>query len=87
MGDVIQGPWPSKPTPAEAAAAHPFKWRSQFPSAVEDRRDAILNGRPHCSICDVIYPLNVRVPPDGICRQCRRDIENGARDADDPGLF
>lgn len=92
MGDVVQGPWPQIP---------PNRRHKEWPppgfkpggmghlSDVEARRDAILAARPKCRVCDVIWPRNVRVPEDRVCRQCRRDLERA--DVDqlplDPTIF
>lgn len=89
MGDVVQGPWPTLPPNKRAKEWPPpgFKQGGMgHLSDVEARRTEILRARPKCSVCEVIYPLNVRVPDDRICRQCRRDLERAARDQDAPEI-
>lgn len=78
MGDVIRGPWRDMPANDRAKEWPPAGWKPGGFAALSDveaRRAARLSARPKCPICKVIYPLNVRVPDDRICRRCRRDQE------------
>lgn len=89
MGDVIRGPWPNAKHPAgrnrpssQQGDDVPFKWRSQYPSAVEDRRAALLDARPRCRVCDIPFNPRRYVPRDLICRDCKSEA---AQDPDDQG--
>lgn len=90
MGDVIRGPWPNKmPRNRRHDEWPPTGWKRgglAGMSDVEARRAERLAMRPKCPVCKVIYPLNVRVPDDRICRRCRQDIEANTA-PDDPQLF
>lgn len=73
---------------AREAAAFVPKWRSKYPSSVEERRATILAGKPACKVCGVlVHPT--RPPPDRVCDDCRKDMQqNGPTDPPaDPGLF
>lgn len=90
MGKVIKGPWPDLPANKREREWPPPGFKRGGLGSLSDteaRRAAILHARPKCSVCEVPFALNIRIPDNRVCRQCRRDIENGARDADHPGLF
>ena len=89
MGEVIQGPWAKLPPNKRASEWPPPGWKRgglAGLSETEARRSEILGRRPRCPVCEVIYPLNVRVPDDRVCRQCRSDLDRNTS-PDDPALF
>ncbi|WP_336820200.1 hypothetical protein [Gordonia sp. MMO-8] len=87
MGKVIKGPWPDLPANKREWPPPGFK-RGGLGSLsdTEARRSAILHARPKCSVCEVPFALNIRIPDDRVCRACRRDMEANTT-PDDPALF
>ena len=77
MGEVIQGPWGKLPPNKRTEEWPPAGWKPGMAglSDVEARRAEILRARPKCKVCGVIYPMNVRIPEDRVCRACRRDLD------------
>lgn len=74
---------------AREAAAFVPKWRSKYPSSVEERRAIILAGKPACKVCERPFARRTHPPPDLVCTDCRKDMQqNGPTDPPaDPGLF
>ncbi|AVJ48769.1 hypothetical protein SEA_SALLYSPECIAL_21 [Gordonia phage SallySpecial] len=78
-----------KPPPA-AVPDIEFRWRSEYPSTVEQRRAAALAAKPRCLECDRPFNTRSKPPADLICKDCRIALlgaQAAAEDGDIDPLF